>query len=285
MKVKGLMATSHVLVSIVLLLLVMMIPLDFFQTYFTSLLDHPIKFFFTLIIFIGFTLIVDLDNHISKAGVELGILGNLVTLFMQSTSSVVWNVTKLRGDRPPLSQHRYLWHTPFIFGIFLTTFYFGITPSNTNIFTTLATDMKTKPILEVLSLNSVIVLFIFMAFCATLVGSTLVIVFLKKFIKIEKWYKYLLSIIVMIYLLFVDLTTIREVAVVSVFGYIFHILGDSICDGGIPLLFPIPIGSQMWKRIKLLPVTIKTGEKSNIIIDILATVLIPILFIYIINKR
>lgn len=283
MKIKGLMATSHVLVSLCLLLLVMMLPIDFFQMYFYGLLKNPIVMFFTVIIFIGMTLLVDLDNHVSKAGSELGIIGDIVTVFMQSTSGLVWGIFHFRGDRPPMTQHRYLWHTPFIFFVLFFTFYFGLPEGNSNILTTIVNETRNQPILEVVSRNGIILLFMFVSFSATLVGSTLVLTFLKKFIKIDKWYKYVLSIIVISYLLLVDLSTIKHIAIVSSFGYLFHIIGDAFCDSGIPLLFPIPLGSQVWKKIKLFPITITTGGNSNKIVDLIATVLLPILFIYILG--
>lgn len=282
-KIKGMMATSHAVVSLCLLCLVMLIPHPFFKDNFFSLVNDPVKFFFTVVIFIGFALLVDLDNNVSKAGSELGVLGNLITVFMQSSSGIIFSLYRFRGDFNPRNQHRYLWHTPFIFLCFLGLFYFGIPNSEMNLFTTIS-SMEGN-IIETISKQSVIFLFLFMSFIATLVGSDLVLKFFRKFVRMPWWSKYILSLITLAYILFLDYTSIRQIAIVSSFGYLFHILEDAVCDSGIPLLWPIPLGTQVWRRIKLIPVTITTGGVSNKIVEIIAIVLLPFLLFYVFSLR
>lgn len=285
MKVKGMMATSHAIVSLCLLCLFMLIPVSFFRDNFFSLVNEPLKFFFTLVVFLGFALLVDLDNNVSKAGSELGVLGNMVTVFMQSTSGIVYGLYHFRGDRPPRNQHRYLWHTPFIFGCMLALFYFGIPQVNETMFSAISKISSEGNIFEGISKQAVVILFLFMSFIATVVGSDLVLRFFRKFVRIPWWGKYILSVITLGYILFQPLVSVRQMAIVCSFGYLFHILEDAVCDSGIPLLWPIPLGSQVWRRIKLIPVTITTGGVSNKIVEIVATVLAPFLLYYVFSLR
>lgn len=285
MKVKGMMATSHAIVSLCLLCLFMLIPVSFFRDNFFSLVNEPLKFFFTLVTFLGFALLVDLDNNVSKAGSELGVLGNMVTVFMQSTSGIVYGLYHFRGDRPPRNQHRYLWHTPFIFGCMLALFYFGIPQVNETMFSAISKISSEGNIFEGISKQAVVILYLFMSFIATVVGSDLVLRFFRKFVRIPWWGKYILSVITLGYILFQPLASVRQMAIVCSFGYLFHILEDAVCDSGIPLLWPIPLGSQVWRRIKLIPITITTGGVSNKIVEIVATVLAPFLLYYVFSLR
>lgn len=279
-KLSGMMATSHVIVSLCLLCVVLMLPLPFFDNLYKSLISNPFSLIVNIVIFIGFSLLVDLDNGVSTAGSELGLIGNLTTVFMQSSSGVVFNVLRLKGDRTPISQHRYLWHTPFIVGVLYYVFTFGIPDTSDNLFTSFSNMLKNDNIIEVLSKQVSVFIFFYMAFLATVVGSALVIKFLKKFIKIQWWYKYVLSTLVLIYLVFTEYQLLKVTSTIACLGYLFHILEDAVCDSGIPLLFPIPIGNRFWRRIKLSPVTITTGGTSNKIVEVIAIVLLPFLVYY-----
>lgn len=63
---------------------------------------------------IGATLVPDLDNTSARAINDLGILGNVLSLFFRWSSKILQTVIRTRRDDPDPNPHRGVWHTPFL---------------------------------------------------------------------------------------------------------------------------------------------------------------------------
>ena len=77
------------------------------------------------------------------------------------------------------------------------------------------------------------------------------------------------------------MTKIKILGITLGLGYIFHAIEDCFADSGVPILWPIPIKGQMWKRIKFLPVPVKTGSLVNSALDLVVFV-IDIILIFLV---
>ena len=102
------MGKTHCLLSIMLMCICMIIPIDFFKETFWLLKDNIIFFIVGLIALVGGALLPDLDNCQSSAGSTLGPLGSICTIFMQSISSIIFTLYHGRSDMTPINQHRYM---------------------------------------------------------------------------------------------------------------------------------------------------------------------------------
>src|SRR5574344_410413 len=107
--VYGWMGKTHALLSVMLLCICMLIPVNIFKETFWLLKDNILFFIVGVTVLVGGALLPDLDNCQSSAGSTLGFMGSIVTIFMQSTSSIIWTLAHSKRERSPMTQHRYLW--------------------------------------------------------------------------------------------------------------------------------------------------------------------------------
>ncbi len=233
----------------------------------------------------GGALLVDLDNDESTAKYSSGLLGLMMTLFMKSTSSMVWNIYHFKGDRKPPTQHRYLWHAPIIGISMILLFYFGIPTGDYNIFTNMRNSADGM-ISEFIKNNAILVLFILLIFLAILVGSSMIYRNLTKVVHLPPILKYILPIFSLIYVFTTTYTNLRIIGVCLGFGYLLHCLEDMFCDSSIPLIFPIPAiwKNKVWWKPHL-PFTVTTGSTINGIIDIISGILAFVLFFVVLAVR
>lgn len=285
LKLPGFMGRTHALLSLVLMEVCMLIPLDFLQTTFGTLKQNILLLIVSVVILVGGALFPDLDNFSSKSGHILGPLGSIMTTFMQSTSSIVWNVYHLSGDRKPSNQHRYLWHTPIIGLGLIALFWFRLPNGNYTIFTNIKSSIEAHQFGYFIQTNAVLMLFIILSFMATLIGSSILLARLGKLIEIPKLIKYIFPVAVLVYIFTASYTQLRMLGISFGAGYLFHILEDAFADTGVPLLFPIPVfwKKQAWARIKF-PITAKTGGLANTIIDFVAGIAVIVLAIIIFTR-
>lgn len=278
--IKGFMGKTHALLSVMLLSIVLLIPIEFLQQMF-GLLKKDILFFIVgLVVLIGGALLPDLDNAQSCAGSTLGFMGSICTIFMQSTATIVYQLCHMRRDsQSPYFPHRYFWHT-LISGVgIFCMFFFGI-PDNDS---TIIGAIKEQTFMGFLENNSVMLFFMFMLFMAVLVGSDMVFSKIIKFFKLPKLLSYILPVIATVYMFFLDYTHLHILGILLGLGYIYHLIEDCFADSGCPLLFPFPIKGQMWFRVQLSPITIKTGSLTNTLLDVailvVDIVLIALIFV------
>ena len=281
-KAKGFMGRSHVTISLVLLLVLILLPFETTQIIFGQLKTNYLLFIVSMTVLAGGALLPDLDNDSSTAGHTLGPLGSMMTVFMKSTSSVVWNIYHFKKDSKPNTQHRYLWHAPLLWLGLLLLFYLRLPTGNVTIFTNLSNAIKLGQFGYFVQTNALLILFIILAFMAVLVGSNMIVFRISQFFDIPYAIKYIFPGLILIYIFTTTYTNLRIVAVCLATGCVLHCIEDGFCDTGLPsLIFPIPQfwRGKVWGRMKLLPWTVTTGGMINKVIDVVASVLFVILLI------
>ncbi len=261
-KISGWLGRTHSLMSIMIMCICMLIPIDLFKETFWLLKENILFFIVGVIVLVGGALLPDLDNCQSSAGSTLGPLGSICTIFMQSTSSIIWNLCHAKGDKPPMTQHRYFWHT-LVAGLgMLSLFMFGLKNGND----TIINCIKQQTFLGFLENNVVLLFLIIIIFMAVLCGSDMIMYRLIKFFKLPKILSYICPVAVLIYVFTIDFTHLHILGICIGFGYLFHIIEDFFADSGVPLLWPIPIHKQMWHRCRFI-ITCETGGIINTIVD------------------
>lgn len=275
---KGFMGKTHALLSVMLMCICMLVPIDFLKKTLWLLKDNILFFIVGMVVLIGGALLPDLDNSQSSAGHSLGFMGSICTIFMQSIATIVFTLFHKRSDsQSPQFPHRYFWHTLISgIGIFLV-FLFGLKGNDE----TILALIKTKGISMFIMENTALLFFIIMLFIAVLCGSDMITYRIIKFFKLPKLLNYILPTIAIIYIFTIDLNHLRILGLCIGLGYIFHIIEDSFADSGTPLFFPIPIHKQLWYRIKLTPITIKTGSLANTILDLIILVIDIVLIAFV----
>lgn len=269
MTLKGFMGKTHALLSIALLCICLLIPIDVFKETIWLLKDNIVFFCVGIVVTVGGALLPDLDNNRSSAGSTLGFMGSMFTTFMQSTSEIFWNIVHTKRERRPPTPHRYFWHTLVASIGVISLFYFGLPKGDVKILE----DIKEKGIGTWLQDNVVLLFFIIFLFMAVLCGSNMIMYRIIKFFKLPKALNYISPTAMCGYLFFIDYTHLRILGICIGLGYMFHCIEDCFADTGVPILWPIPIKGQFWHRIKFF-VTCKTDTEepslANTIIDIVA---------------
>lgn len=265
--IKGFLGKTHSLLSIMLLCICLLIPVNVFKETIWLLKDNILFFLIGIIVTVGGALLPDLDNVQSSAGSTLGFMGSIFTTFMQSTSSMIWNLVHTKKERRPPTPHRYFWHTLVAgLGIF-SLFFFGLPKGDTKIID----DIKEKSIGTWFQENVILLFFVLFLFMAVLCGSNIVMHKIITWFRLPKVLNYISPTAICGYLFAIDYNHLRILGICIGLGYIFHCIEDCFADTGVPILWPIPIKGQFWHRIKFI-VTCKTDTKSpslaNTIIDI-----------------
>lgn len=269
MTLKGFMGKTHALLSIALLCICLLIPIDVFKETIWLLKDNIVFFCVGIVVTVGGALLPDLDNNRSSAGSTLGFMGSMFTTFMQSTSEMLWNIVHTKRERRPPTPHRYFWHTLVASIGVISLFYFGLPKGDVKILE----DIKEKGIGTWLQDNVVLLFFIIFLFMAVLCGSNMIMYRIIKFFKLPKALNYISPSAMCGYLFFIDYTHLRILGICIGLGYMFHCIEDCFADTGVPILWPIPIKGQFWHRIKFF-ITCKTDTEepslANTIVDIVA---------------
>lgn len=285
-KSHGFMGRTHFLISMTILLLCAFIPIDFVQDFMTEYKSSILLFLVGIVIYSGGALFVDLDD-VHNSAYMLGALSSIFTLFMQTTSAIVWNLYHGKRDQTPRNregkptQHRYLWHTPFIAICMFLLFYYGLPNGDYTIFVNISNSISTGQLDKFIMNNSILTLFIVLSFMSTFIGSAMIIKMVNKVFKLPKYLSYILPVLVLIYIFTTTYDNIRILGLLFVFGYMTHEFADAFSDSGICMFFPIPFfwEGKVWKKIRLLPVTVTTGGIVNNIIDFIFGVVVLILLV------
>lgn len=262
--VKGFMGKTHALLSVMLLCICLLIPINVFEETIWKLKDDTLFFVVGLTVLVGGALLPDLDNSQSSAGSTLGFMGSMCTIFMQAISNMAWTLLHTKRERKPPTPHRYFWHTLVASIGILCMFYFGM-PTGEN---TIIGNIKEKTFSIFLQEEVVVLFFIVFAFMAVLCGSNIIVFRLIKLFKLPKIVNYTFPIAALVYIFTVDYNHLRILGICIGLGYLFHCLEDFFADTGVPLLWPIPLFKQCWHRCKFF-ITCTTGGLANTIIDMI----------------
>lgn len=280
-KINGFMLRTHVLLSLCLMMVFMLIPLPIFQNIFGKLKENILLFISAMVVLAGGALLPDLDNSQSKAGHKLLMIGSMMTTFMKSSSSIVWNIYHFKGDKKPQNQHRYLWHCPIIGLSFILLFYFLFPTREITIFEDIKASISNGTIGSFIIHNTVLLLFLLLVFMAVFVGADTIIYRLSKFFPgFPGVIKLVFPFLVLFYIIgFLQYPDIRIIAICLGTGYLLHCLEDFFVDSGVCLIWPIPAfwKKQVWKKFHL-PLGLKTGGTFNNVVDI---ILLPVLVLLI----
>lgn len=277
--VKGFMGKTHALLSVMLLCICMLIPISVFKETIWLLKDNILFFIVGIIIVVGGALLPDLDNCQSSAGSTLGFMGSIMTIFMQSISSIMWTLIHGRSDRRPMTPHRYFWHTGIVSVGIICLFWFFIPIEETTIFG----GIKEETAAVFLQNNVAILFLIILIFMAVLCGSDMIMYRLIKLFKLPKFISYIFPVLVLIYVFTLSYTKLRVLGICLGLGYLFHCLEDFFADSGVPLLWPIPIKGHMWYKCHFLA-TCTTGGLVNTILDIVVLAIDILLIALILMK-
>lgn len=266
--IKGFLGKTHALLSIMLLCICLLIPINVFENTIWLLKNDVLFFCIGLIVTVGGALLPDLDNVQSAAGSTLGFMGSMFTTFMQSTSMMIWSLAHTKRERKPFTPHRYFWHTLIASAGIICLFYFGL-PSGE---VTIIEDIQQRSIEDFLQDSFILLFFILFVFMAVLCGSNMILSRIIIFFKLPKFLNYIAPLAICIYIFFIDYNHLHVLGICIGLGYLFHCIEDCFADTGVPILWPIPIKGKLWHRIKFF-VTCKTDTTSpslaNTIIDII----------------
>ena len=273
--VHGWMGKTHALLSIMLLCICLLIPINIFKETIWLLKDNLVFFIIGVIVTAGGSLLPDLDSVQSAAKSTLGFMGDMTTTFMRSIGDIMYRIVHLKRDRKSLHfPHRYFWHTLIAAIGILCMFWFGLPTGDKKIID----EVKETSVLDFLQDHVILLFFILFLFMAILCGSDMIMNKVIKFFKLPKALNYISPLAMCGYLFAIDYTHLRILGICIGLGYLFHCIEDCFADSGVPLLWPIPIKKQCWHRIKFFVTcsTVnkdKTGGLANTIIDIVVLVI------------
>ena len=283
----GFSGVNHVLIAIMLFLILQLIRIEPFSSFIRGFLGSPVTAIMSFLVICGGALIPDLDNLKSDGGSaaswDLGVLGSIISSIMVTISSIMTSVFHGKKDVKPDTQHRFFWHTlivPII--MFLLMFFFLKDGDSKLIESFIPFSIDTFPAMELSCL--------LMVGICVYVGSSLLLKKIKK-IKLFKFKPSIVSLslagmTMLICLFAMNLSEFKLISYCVALGYLFHLIGDMFADGGIPALFPFTgVVGKFFMRIKLLPVTVKTGSTLESLLKVVFTVIDAILlyFVFVFN--
>lgn len=260
----GLMGPTHALSAVALTFLIAWLFPKFF---FDGLLGSYsyIVFISAVIIIVGSALMPDLDAVQSTSINTLGPIGKILSTLMRSFSSIVQSAISAKADETNKDPHRGFWHT-IVSGLLVGFGVLALTKIETKVFTLGEKDV---------TVATLIVVFIIYISTQLFMASLL-----KKFYKKTKnsfsgtLIMNIVSILIAIFLLTMLPAELSYnwVGAAVAFGWILHLIGDSMTVAGVPLFFPLKHKGKRWWNYRL-PFAIKAGGFIEM------SVLIPVFII------
>lgn len=230
------MGETHSASSIAIyLLLFALIPEVFFKMNGTESLYVVITSIFVLY---GASRLPDLDNSKSSAMSSLGLLGNAISDILRALSVFIYSITKTSKDNEEASAHRGFFHT-ILSGVLL----FFLVKYTTSINKNVSIGSYIYTIGQLFA--------IFWVFICTQISLSSI--FKKKYDKNKDngftFINFIISLIISTVLVSMVSTQTKEygwIAFTLSFGYVSHILGDSLTPAGVPLFFPLKRKGKRW---------------------------------------
>ncbi len=292
---KGFSGITHWLISIMFFFLMWITPWAFARQYIQSINQSVLFATMTFFLIGGASLLPDLDSSPLQEGgstavYQLGWLGQGLSILAITISGVVYAVLHTRYDAKPKSQHRMLFHTPFIaIALYVYTMYFMEIPYEDQSLVDAIGSVGFKDT----RLYSLAIL-IFFASCAIYLGASMLVYKVLKLLKKQKYTQFVcLAIMVLsiLYMLWLPGRELRLVGVSIALGYLFHLVGDLFSKGSIPMFFPVPVPYklsapkkvQFWNKPRI-PFALTTGGVANTILNFVLTVVNMFLVWYVFIK-
>lgn len=271
-KVSGFTGITHLLLAMTLFFLLLLFPLPFSKEFVHTTMSDLKYFIILLFIMSGAALIPDLDNDESTAGYQLGFVGSLIKVFMKTTAFMAFSLYHLKNDRKPKSMHRLLWHTPFV-SICLLLYFSCFSPTGDSSFWDLASSVSGGKEFVVFIVNhtSTIVTLV-AAYACGILGSNIILYWPMKLLPIGYKVKALVNNVVPLAIVVVLVTMpvgdLKYVGIAIGLGYLFHIIGDLISEGSVPVHWPIPWKGKAYNTPWILgPFQIRTGGIVNTLLN------------------
>lgn len=234
----ALMGATHSLSSVALYLLFM----AFFPQLFVEVLGTDSIYVILISIFTiyGASLLPDLDNTRSSAISSLGIIGQGLSSLLRMMAVGIYHLTKTKHDNPECNPHRGFFHT-----IVSVVFVFLVVFSTTSITYVIKISDSYYTVGQLFAL--------FWLFITTQISlASISGPFFKKNKKkgmIGHITNLLISLSLSFFLMIMatkEVESFQWLAFAISFGYLAHILGDTLTVGGTPLLFPIKTKGKRW---------------------------------------
>ena len=271
-KTRGFSGITHVLIAIMLLFLLLYLDIPFSIVY-KSLFMNNWKFvivaFFTIA---GAALLPDLDSPRSTARYQLKLLGTLLKTALTSLSYLTTSIFRMKNDWVPKTQHRCLFHTPFIGILIGFLFWIFIPNSQVSYLYIWRSAVETSDYSSMLVDNISIHICVFLAFCCIYLGvNILAYRILRIFPRtVKRFLPFATTLLCFWLLLNFSFAEIKYIGVSISLGYLFHIFGDLFTEGSVPIIWPIPVPwkKQWWWRPRgIIFGRIKTGGMINFILN------------------
>lgn len=241
----GFMGNTHALsVVAVVLSFAAFLPAIFFKNVLPA--QNIILLIVAVIVAVGAGLLPDLDNTQSSAISTLGIVGTILSMFMRSTSELIYSFSHTKKEPAESDPHRGFWHT-LVAGILVAFLLMLLMKLN-------APFMKLGNVSVSIA---TITLFLLLLISTELLMTALLHKFTKRtkggsFGALPLW---VIGIVVSSVLVGMLPATkdYTWVAIMFVIGYSIHILGDTITTSGTPILFPLSHNGKRWWSYRLPP--------------------------------
>lgn len=271
-KIKGFSGITHILLALTFFFIMMLIPIDIMKE-FVRLSKGDIKYFLSFMIVIsGAALLPDLDNDESTAGYQLGIIGAIIRVFMKTTAYIVFSLYNLKNDKKPVSMHRLLWHAPIIPILSIVYFTVFMPVSNLSYKSLLTSAFYNKTMIDFVINNTSTTIVVIAAYISCKLGSNVLLYWPMKILPIGYRTRSLINTIipmlVMIFIVTIPITQLKYIGIAVALGYLFHILGDMVSQGSVPIHWPIPWSGRAWNKPAILgPFQIATGGIVNTLLN------------------
>lgn len=274
---KGFMGVTHALSAVALFLAFT----AFFPQYVTDVLgtEDIWVILLSLSVSAGAALIPDLDNTTSTSKNSLGYLGDALSFFFRTTSSVIQTLIRLPRDDSSPNPHRGFYHTVPAALILGGLVFLG---------TRLESGAIDLPLIGTLNHGGMFALVITWL-CIHMALAGLARASMKKMKSkagvFGEAVAFFFSLGITV-LIFFQLPTDLDywwLGVSVAFGCLAHMLGDCFTTAGCPILFPIPIKGKLWWDIRLMKIK-AGGVTENYLFTPFFLIVILVSMIKIVNS-
>jgi hypothetical protein len=178
----------------------------------------------------------------------------------------------MKKDWIPDSQHRCLFHTPFVGGLLTFALWKFVPPSDKIYFDLWSEAVNSKQLGSWFIDNIGTHMCVFLAFCCIYLGVKIITFRVFKIMPkfIQRVGPSILIILCFGLILTFSMKEIKYIGLSIGFGYLFHIFADVFSQGSIPVLWPIPLPWKQqwwWRPYGLIFGKIYTGGTFNMFLN------------------